>query len=134
MSEELDPQEQAILDTLVEKALGPTPMPLELDVDSPALRNYAVARCAAAGDTAYRKKLATSKNKFAAADSAAKAFRQAMPPLCGYDNICDFIACVSYGILIGAIPLEMRGHLLYSARVALGIVQNEPGPPQPRRT
>jgi hypothetical protein len=65
MSEELDPQEQAILDTLVEKALGPTPMPLELDVDSRALGNYAVARCAAAGDTAYRKKLATSKSKFA---------------------------------------------------------------------
>ena len=122
MSEELDPQEQAILDTLVEKALGPTPMPLELDVDSPALRNYAVARCAAAGDTAYRKKLATAKNKFAAADSAAKAFRQAMPPLCGYDNICDFIACVSYGFLVGAIQPDSSTKLLYAAQIAMNTI------------
>ena len=125
MSEELDPQEQAILDTLVEKALGPTPMPLELDVDSPALRNYAVARCAAAGDTAYRKKLATSKNKFAAADSAAKAFRQAMPPLRGYDNICDLIACASYGMLTKAIDADTGTKLLYAAQIAMATISQK---------
>ena len=125
MSEELDPQEQAILDTLVEKALGPTPMPLELDVDSPALRNYGVARCVAAWDTAYRKKLATSKNKFAAADSAAKAFRQAMPPLRGYDNICDLIACASYGMLTKAIDADTGTKLLYAAQIAMATISQK---------
>jgi len=125
MSEELDPQEQAILDTLVEKALGPTPMPLELDVDSPALRNYAVARCAAARDKAYRQNFAKTKNEYKARDAAVAAYRNALPPLCGYDNICDFIACASYGMLTKAIDADTGTKLLYAAQIAMATISQK---------
>jgi hypothetical protein len=90
------------------------------DADCPALRNHAVARCAAVWDKAYRAILAKSKNEYAAERDAGKAFRQAMPPLCGYENICDFIACAGYGMLVGAIKEENGNKFLYAAQVALG--------------
>jgi hypothetical protein len=121
MTTELDSIEQVILESLAEKALGPTPMPIDLDLDSPALKNDAIARCVAAWEKAYQRKMASSKNQFAAADSAAKAFRQNMPPLCGYDNICDFIACANYGMLIGAIGDDAGKHL-YAAQIALATI------------
>ena len=46
MTTELAPREQALLDNL-EKALGPIPILLDPDDDAPALRNHAVAHCAA---------------------------------------------------------------------------------------
>jgi len=90
------------------------------DVDSPALRNHAVARCAAAWDKVYREAIAKSKSEFGSERDAGRAFRQAMPTLCGYDNICDFIACAGYGMLIGAIKEENGNKFLYAAQVALG--------------
>jgi hypothetical protein len=90
------------------------------DADNPALRNHAVARCAAAWDKVYRASMAKAKNEYAADRDAGKAFRQAMPPLCGYENICDFIACAGYGMLIGSIKEENGNKFLYAAQVALG--------------
>jgi hypothetical protein len=43
-----------------------------------------------------------------------------MPSLSGDRNVCDFIACVSYGILLGAIKPDTGTKLLYAAQVALG--------------
>ena len=57
-----------------------------------------------------------------------------MPPLIGYQNICDFIACTGYGMLIGAIKDDSGSKLLYAAQVALATVpaqaktQRRPGP------
>ena len=48
-----------------------------------------------------------------------------MPPLSGYQNICDFIACAGYGILLGAIKDENGTKLLYAAQVALATVPRE---------
>jgi hypothetical protein len=56
---------------------------------------------------------------------AGKAFRLAMPPLSGYRNICDFIACAGYGMLMGAIKSESGTKLLYAAQVALAPVPRE---------
>jgi len=56
---------------------------------------------------------------------AGKAFRLAMPPLSGYRNICDFIACAGYGMIMGAIKNESGTKLLYSARVALATEPRE---------
>jgi hypothetical protein len=121
MTTDLDYTEQAILDKLAETVLGSTPMPfdLELDLDSPALKNDAVARCTGAWEKAYLKKMASSKNPFSAADSGAKAFRQNMPPLVGRNNILDHIACISYGMLIGVIEEKASGKYLYAAQIAL---------------
>jgi hypothetical protein len=93
------------------------------DADSPSLRNHAVARCAAAWDKAYRTTMAKSKSEYAAQNVATKAYREAMPPLSGYDDICDFIACAGYGMLIGAIREENSSKFLYAAQVALGALE-----------
>ena len=98
---------------------SPTLFLLE-DADCPALRNHAVARCAAAWYNVYRAAMYRSKNEHAAERDAGKAFRQAMPPLCGYENICDFVACAGYGMLVGAIKEENGNKFLYAAQIALG--------------
>jgi hypothetical protein len=103
------------------KAIETSPTPLVLDAaDCPALRNHAVARCAGVWDKAYRTAMTKSRTEYLAEIAAAKAFRQAMPLLCGYDNICDFIACAGYGMLVGAIKEENGNKFLYAAQVALG--------------
>jgi hypothetical protein len=51
-----------------------------------------------------------------------------MPQLSGRESIRDFIACTAHGILIGAIPPQQSGQLLYAAQVALGSLQREPKP------
>jgi hypothetical protein len=48
-----------------------------------------------------------------------------MPPLSGYRNICDFIACAAYGTLLGAIKDENGSEFLYAAQVALATVPRE---------
>ena len=53
------------------------------------------------------------------------AYRLAMPPLSGYQNICDFIACAGYGMLLGAIKESNGAKLLYAAQVALATVPRE---------
>ena len=48
-----------------------------------------------------------------------------MPPLSGLDNISDFIACVTYGIVIGAILGPTATRLLYAAQVAGSILKGK---------
>ena len=104
------------------KAIQPsTTLRLE-DLYYPALKNSAVALCACAREKVYQEVLAKTKQEYIAEREAGKAFRQALPPLCGYDCICDFIACVSYGVLIGAIKEETSSKLVYAAQVALATV------------
>jgi hypothetical protein len=53
-----------------------------------------------------------------------------MPMLAGYEGIRDFVACAAHGILIGAIPPERGGQLLYAAQVALNTMHFAHQPPQ----
>jgi hypothetical protein len=68
--------------------------------------------------------LALKQNKTGviARRNAAMIFRLALPPLSGYQNICNFIACIGYGILLGAIKPDTGTKLLYAAQVALSTV------------
>ena len=83
-----------------------------------------VARCCDAGTRAYRTALAKERNRFEASKVASEAYRLAMPPLVGAENIRDFIACVAHGILIGVIGGNDGARLLYAAQVAAGIQKN----------
>ncbi|MGB6723459.1 MAG: hypothetical protein WBE72_21855, partial [Terracidiphilus sp.] len=65
-------------------------------------------------------------NEFIAADEASKAYCGAMPLLAGLDGIRDFIACAAYGILIGAIPANRSGQILYAAQVAFSTLPRDP--------
>jgi hypothetical protein len=95
------------------------------DTYSPSLKNPAVALCNEAWVKVHGATLERTKNLYTAERCAAIAFRLAMPPLSGYQNICDFIACAGYGILLGAIKERNAGKLLYAAQVALATVSKE---------
>jgi hypothetical protein len=95
----------------------------------------ALRRCRAAWRRAFDEYMKKSDGdrvdqEYAAKDGA-KAYRSAMPLLAGYQGIRDFIACTAYGILIGAIPPDRSGQLLYAAQVAAAALPREPKPSKP---
>jgi hypothetical protein len=57
---------------------------------------------------------------------AHKAYLRAAPPLHGYKNICDFIACINYASLAGFIIHIDAKHYLENARVALSAIYHQP--------
>jgi len=91
----------------------------------PSLKNPAVALCNEAWLKIHRAALKQTSSPYTAERCAGKAYRLALPPLDGYRNICDFIACISYGMLLGAIKGEMGTKLLYAAQVTLTTVPEE---------
>lgn len=96
------------------------------DKSSPARKIPAVALCCDAWDTAFQTAYARDKMEHFARKAGDKAYRDAMPPLSGYQCICDFIACVAHGLAIGAIEDATAGRLLYAARAAHSILRNQP--------
>ena len=95
-------------------------------------RTKAIKRCLAAWRRAFNAYMVDSDpdsmDKVFAAHEADKAYCNAMPLLCSYESIRDFIACTAHSILIGAIPPQQSGHILYAAQVALSTLQCEPKP------
>lgn len=79
--------------------------------------------------TAYQQKYAIECGKGAREDDAyldAKmAYRMAIPCLTDKASMRDFVACVTHGLVLGLIPNEDVGKLLYAANVAAGMLQNE---------
>ena len=61
------------------------------------------------------------------AEEGGTAYCGAMPMLASYEGIRDFVACAAHGILIGAIPAERSGQLLYAAQVALNVLHSGTG-------
>jgi hypothetical protein len=94
--------------------------------DGPSAANLAVANCL----KAYSEALQTAVNQLAsnydATKAAALAYRESMPPLCGQNNIRDFIACVSHAMLIQVIDTTDGTKLLYAAQIAYGARENRP--------
>ena len=97
---------------------------------APSNPKAALHRCCAAWQRAFNAymKDADPKNSMEstwAAKDASVAYRNAMPLLAGYEGARDFVACVAHGILIGAIPENNAGQLLYAAQVALATIPHE---------
>jgi hypothetical protein len=88
----------------------------------------AIVRCRAAGKRAYNAAIEKGKETYYATKDANQAYRRAMPPLTGQENISSFIACVAHGILIDAIDGKDTTRLLYAAQVALASVRSQPSP------
>jgi hypothetical protein len=59
---------------------------------------------------------------------ADTAYRSVLPDLVGYENIRDFIACVTHGMQITAITAFQASKLLYGAQVALAALRIQPRP------
>ena len=102
-----------------------TPAPSEAENHAAAPENPAVARCMSVWKHAYQRELAKGQSDFMASHIAGQAYRRAMPPLAGQENIRDFIACVAYGLLIGAIDQKYAANLLYAAQVAHTTIRNQ---------
>jgi hypothetical protein len=98
---------------------------------APAIpQNPAIVRARAIAKRAYNAALEKGKETYYATKDANQAYRRAMPPLTGQENISNFIACVAHGILIDAIDGRDATRLLYAAQVALATVRNQPSPPK----
>lgn len=81
-------------------------------------QNFTIARCIDASEKRYQQARARKLNDFAARREANVAFREAMLPLDGADNIRDFVACVAHAILAGILNGNDSTCLLYAAQVA----------------
>jgi len=93
------------------KAIQPSNAKNREKTHLPALKTPAVAFCLEVGKTTREQSLAQGKSEFYSGKDAAQAYCRAMPPLTGYQNICDFIACVSYGVILGTV---LRRHPWHS--------------------
>ena len=84
-----------------------------------ALKNPAVAHCQKTWDRVYRKQVKLTKSVALARFYAGEAFRSAMPVMVGYENIRDFIGCVTFGMESGFIMEDTATRYFYAAQVAL---------------
>ena len=83
-----------------------------------ACENPAVARCARAWILFYGEARLKGDSEASARSRAAQVYRVSMPPLTGSRNLQDFIACTTYGMLLGALDGKEATRLLYAAQVA----------------
>ncbi|MGO9336559.1 MAG: hypothetical protein ACLPY1_03525 [Terracidiphilus sp.] len=93
--------------------------------NSPA-RNSAVQRCCAARDRSLEDSRAGNVGKSEARERSQQAYRDALPDLAGYENIRDFVACISHGLLTGDISAINSPTYLYAAQVAISALRLEP--------
>ncbi len=92
-----------------------------VETPGPALANPAIAHCVKEWEMAYRAEFEKSGSQDNAALKAGKAYRVVLPPLSSRENCRDFIACIAHGLLLGAVPENNAGKLLYAAQVALAV-------------
>jgi hypothetical protein len=107
-----------------------TSAPTQSGTFNSATDNPAVSRCCDAYARAKQAAIDSGKNSIYAAADSMKAFRKALPPLTGHQNICDFVACIAHGMLIGVIGGADGTRLLYAAQVANTTLRSQPAPPQ----
>ena len=94
----------------------------------PCTSNKAVAHCIRAWQCAYKQKLANlaeDDTEWDAQKAGNLAYLRAMPPLAGYENIHDFIACVAYAEVTDMIMRREAIDFLAAAKVPLGALRHE---------
>ena len=115
---------KAISEPRASKCVTPDPAPAK------ARTRAALKRCCAAWQRAYNAYFERDRSKpeignMFAEREAVEAYCKNMPVLDGYQGVRDFIACAAHGIVIGAIPAERSGQLIYAAQVALSFLKQE---------
>jgi hypothetical protein len=100
------------------EAIQTIPAPCEANEPIAASANPAVARCLNAWARANKAERAKGKSKGEASIGADRAYRAAMPPLSGQENIRDFIACVAHAMIVHIFLDDTGAKLLYAAQVA----------------
>ena len=107
------------------EAIQTIPAPSGANEPIAASANPAVARCLDAWARANKAERAKGKSKGDAEIAADRAYRDAMPPLAGQENIRDFIACVAYAMIDHIILADKGAKLLYAAQVAHATTRGE---------
>jgi hypothetical protein len=114
--------------------LEPSTTPAPTPTDPPAAPASAVDRCAQAWKRNYelasllpKKERHREEYDRFVNDEAASAFRDAMPPLIGLQNIQEYIACVAYAQLHDIFTIPECQRLFETARFALTVPGNKPG-------
>lgn len=89
----------------------------------------AIASCMRSWNYAHKKR-AGDKNptSWECEKAGNKAYLRATPPLCGYQNICDFIACINYASMTGIVTHNDASHYLANAKLALSAIYHQPKP------
>jgi hypothetical protein len=102
----------------------------ELEGDDPRRpsENAAVARCIRAWHRAQRKESAAGGSDYKSSCAGNIAYLRAIPSLAGYENIRDFIACVTFAAITEVIRHKDADHLLAAAKIALAALRQEPSP------
>ena len=102
----------------------------ELEADDPgrSSENAAVARCIRAWHRAQKKESANGTSDYKSQCAGNIAYLRAAPPLSGYQNVRDFIACVTFAALTEVIRQKDAAHLLAAAKIALAALRQEPTP------
>ena len=95
-----------------------TPAPSEAEEPSTIYKNPAIAHCMSAWSCAWKIAEKAGRSDIYNTHESGIAYRHAMPPLTGEENIRNFIACVAQGMLIGAIDGPDGARLLCAAQVA----------------
>ncbi|MGA2443206.1 MAG: hypothetical protein ABSH08_19810 [Tepidisphaeraceae bacterium] len=90
--------------------------------------NAAVARCIRAWHRAQRKESAAGGSDYKSSCAGNIAYLRAIPSLAGYENIRDFIACVTFAAITEVIRHKDANHLLAAAKIALAALRQEPAP------
>jgi hypothetical protein len=93
-------------------------LPVEHMALAPEFHSPAVARCCQAWNRVYRANRKAGTNPISTSLRANEAYRNAMPPLSSPRNICDFVACVAYALVVRAMCQEQATSLLHAAGVA----------------
>ena len=93
-------------------------LPVQRMALAPEFHSPAVARCCQAWNRVYRANRKAGTNPISTSLRANEAYRNAMPPLSSPRNICDFVACVAYALVVRAMCQEQATSLLHAAGVA----------------
>jgi hypothetical protein len=93
------------------------------------VENATIIRCMKAWNYAYRKEaenLDDDESDYPAQKAANEAYLRATPPLNGYENICDFIACINFASMTDIVTHSEAEHYLANARTALAAFFHHP--------
>jgi hypothetical protein len=91
-----------------------------------ASRNAAILLCCQAEKRSRRESRSKGRDIVETQICADEAYRKALPELVGYENIRDFIACVTHGMVIGTVTAFQADKLLNGARLALSALRQQP--------
>jgi hypothetical protein len=80
---------------------------------------------------AYKKEaanLAEGESDYPAEKVANHAYLRETPPLVGYENICEFIACVNFASMTKIVTHKEAAHKLANAKIALAALSLQSKP------